>query len=435
MNHGKISLFGNFGTRNLGNECTLQAVIHNVREHLPDVCIDCICSDPEDVSARYNIPAIPIYYRHRNASRSRAEAPRTNTLVRLFRRVFIRLPQEILHWITAFRALKDTRMLIMTGTGMLTDFGITPLDLHYEILKWSLAAKLRRCKVAFLSVGGSQLDRPLSRWLVKSALSLAAYRSYRDRFSRDCLDSIGANTSADPIYPDLAFSFPRTKLPDSPHRNRTERVIGVGLMDYYGKESRRETGEHVYRAYLETMAMFTGWLLNQRYTVRLLIGDVSYDKRAKHDLIEALHRDRVTYDDRQLIDEPVFSVEQLLTQLATTEMVVATRFHNIVLALLLNKPVVSIAYDPKIDAVMAAAGLAAYCQPIDDVDLQKLVERFSRLEANSETVKTDLMRQVEEHRRVLDEQYAVIFRMFATTDVATAPRVSQSHTQPSVPKW
>ena len=108
---------------------------------------------------------------------------------------------------------------------------------------------------------------------------------------------------------------------------------------------------------------------------------------------------------------------------------------GVVLALLLNKPVVSIAYDPKIDALMAAAGLAAYCQPIDDVDLQKLVERFSRLEANRETVKTDLMRQVEEHRRVLDEQYAVMFRMFDTTDVGTAPRVSESHTPPSVPKW
>ncbi len=42
-------------------------------------------------------------------------------------------------------------------------------------------------------------------------------------------------------------------------------------MDYYGKESRREIGEHVYRAYLETMAMFTGWLLDQEYIVRLLI--------------------------------------------------------------------------------------------------------------------------------------------------------------------
>jgi len=331
--------------------------------------------------------------------------------------------------------LKGTEMLIMPGTGMLTDFGITPFDLHYEILKWSLAAKLRQCKVVFLSVGGSRLEHPLSRWLVKSALSLADYRSYRDRFSRDCLDSIGANTSADPIYPDLAFSFPRTKLPHSPPRDRTDRVIGVGLMDYYGKESRRETGEHVYRAYLETMAMFTGWLLNQRYTVRLLIGDVSYDKRAKHDLIEALHRDRVTYDNRQLIDEPVFSVEQLLAQLAITEMVVATRFHNIVLALLLNKPVVSIAYDPKIDALMAEAGLAAYCQPIDDADLQKLIEKFSRLEANSETVKADLMQQVEQHRRMLDEQYAVVFEMFDGAGVAMARRVSQSHTRPAAPKW
>ncbi len=420
MNAGKISLFGNFGTHNLGNECTLQAVIHNVSKHLPGVRIDCICSDPEDVSARYNIPAIPIYHRHRNGSRLRTEAPCTNALVRLVRRVFIRVPQELLHWITAFRRLKGTKMLIMTGTGMLTDFGITPLDLHYEILKWSLTAKLRQCKVVFLSVGGSRLDHPLSRWIVKSALSLADYRSYRDRFSRDCFDSIGANTSADPVYPDLAFSLPRTELPGSPNRNGTGRVVGIGLMDYYGKESRRETGEHLYRTYLEAMATFTGWLLNHEYTVRLLIGDVSYDRRAKHDLVKALARDRVTYDDRQLIDEPVFSVEQLLAQLATTDMVVATRFHNVLLALLLNKPVVSIAYDPKIDALMAEAGLAAYCQSIDDVDLQKLIEKFSRIEAAMETVKADLMGRVEQHRRVLDEQYAVIFKMFGRAGVATA---------------
>jgi len=76
----------------------------------------------------------------------------------------------------------------------------------------------------------------------------------------------------------------------------------------------------------------------------------------------------------------VSSVEQLLAHLATTDMVVGTRFHNVLLALLLKKPVVSIAYDPKIDALMAEAGLAAYCRPIDDADLQKLIEKFSRLE-------------------------------------------------------
>ena len=180
--------------------------------------------------------------------------------------------------------------------------------------------------------------------------------------------------------------------------------IGVGLMDYYGKESLRETGELAYRPYLETMAAFTDWLLKQKYTVRLLIGDVSYDRRVKHDLRGILDRDRVAYDDRQLIDEPVFSVEQLLSQLATTDMVVATRFHNVLMAWPLNKPVVSIAYDPKIDALMAEAGMAAYCQPIGRFEPAALIERFSRLEANSETVKIDLVRLLEQYRRVLDEQ-------------------------------
>ena len=280
----------------------------------------------------------------------------------------------------------------------------------------------------FLSVGASRLDHPLSRWLVKVALSLADYRSYRDHFSQECLDGIGVNTSGDPVYPDLGFSFPRTKLPGSPNRSRTGRVIGVGLMDYYGKESRRETGEHIYYTYIETMARFTGWLLNQGYTVRLFIGDVSYDKRAKQDLIEALGRDHVTYDGRRLIDEPVFSVEQLLAQLAATDMVVATRFHNVLLALLLNKPVVSISYDPKHYALMAGVGLAAYCLPIDDFDFQKLIEQFTRSEANGETVKADLMWRVEQYRQVLDEQYATIFKAVSGTGVVAPRKSLQSHT-------
>ena len=30
-----ITFFGNFGTQNLGNECTLRAIIQNTRKHLP----------------------------------------------------------------------------------------------------------------------------------------------------------------------------------------------------------------------------------------------------------------------------------------------------------------------------------------------------------------------------------------------------------------
>src|SRR5258705_4265425 len=125
MTGGMIAFFGNFGSHNLGNECTLQAVLDNTSRRLPGVRVSCICSDPQDVAVRHRIPAIPIYRPGRHRS-----SVSTHVVWRVLRRVFVGLPQELLHWVTAFWALKGTAMLIMTGTGMLRDFGITPGDLH-----------------------------------------------------------------------------------------------------------------------------------------------------------------------------------------------------------------------------------------------------------------------------------------------------------------
>src|SRR6267143_5609231 len=118
-------------------------------------------------------------------------------------------------------------MLVMTGTGMLGDFGIGPLELHYEILKWALLAKARGCKLLFVSVGAGPIAHPLSRLIVKSALSLADYRSYRDDFSMTYLDSIGFKRSTDRVYPDLAFSLETspTSVSRNGHRNGDRPVI------------------------------------------------------------------------------------------------------------------------------------------------------------------------------------------------------------------
>ena len=59
----------------------------------------------------------------------------------------------------------------------------------YSLFKWVLMAKLRRCRVLFVSVGAGPIDRTLGRILVKATLSLADYRSYRDEASSDCLRS------------------------------------------------------------------------------------------------------------------------------------------------------------------------------------------------------------------------------------------------------
>ena len=165
VKHQTITFFGNFGTHNLGNECTLEAIIQNVRKYLPDARLNCVCPGPEDTSERHRIPALLMSYRNAAAFRSRAARLSSSPLIRLARRLLIRVPLELLEWFKAFRALRGTHMLIMVGTGMPGDFGIGPLDLHYEILKWSIIAKMRRCRLLFVSVGAGPIDHPMSRWI------------------------------------------------------------------------------------------------------------------------------------------------------------------------------------------------------------------------------------------------------------------------------
>jgi polysaccharide pyruvyl transferase WcaK-like protein len=408
MTRQTITFLGNFGTHNLGNECTLQAILQNVRKYSPEAKVNCICTDPDDTAARHGIPAVPMSHRFGRASKSTPPRPHP-PLLRLIRRLFIRIPLELLEWLRAFRTLASTTMLIMTGTGMLGDFGIGPFDLHYEILKWSMVAKLRRSKVLFVSVGAGPLDHPISRWLVKLALSMADYRSYRDMFSKQYLASIGFNTSGDRVYPDLVFSFLRAKMPIPPPQPGTRRIIGLGLMEYYGNRSSPEHGRHIYQRYLQALTHFAAWLLERKYSVRLLIGDLTYDKRVCGDVLRILEENGVKCEPGRIISASVASVQDLWTQLAETDMVVATRFHNILLALMLNKPVLALSYHDKVRSLMAAAGLSEYCQDIAALDGTRLREQFSTLEGNAELVRFSLQQKNEDYRRALDEQYRHIF--------------------------
>jgi polysaccharide pyruvyl transferase WcaK-like protein len=411
-----ISFFGNFGTQNLGNEYTLQAIIHNVHKYLPTAKVNCICTDPEDASARHNIPASPISYRYDKGYRSTVRSD--TVIIRWLRRFLIRLPLELIQWLKAFRTLKGTSMLVMTGTGMLGDFGIGPFDLHYEILKWSILAKLRGTKLLFVSVGAGPIAHPLSRRIVKLAISLADYRSYRDSFSKEYLASIGFDTKDDFVYPDLAFSL-RPRIPASGSRN--SRVIGLGLMDYYGKGSALEYDEIAYQNYLDGVTTFVASLLDRKYTIRLLIGDVSYDKRVTGDVIKRLKERGTNYQEGQIIDDPVSSVEQLIAQLAETDIVIATRFHNLLLALMLNKPVVALSYHEKIASLMAGVGMAEYCQRIDQLDASRLMEQFNKLEQNAGTIKSMIEQRIGEYGRALEQQYAHIFNHLG----AASPRMER----------
>ena len=62
-------------------------------------------------------------------------------------------------------------------------------------------------------------------------------------------------------------------------------------------------------------------------------------------------------------------------------MVVATRYHNVMCALKLCKPTISLGYSRKFISLMADMGLAEFHQFADSVDLDRLIEQFKELES------------------------------------------------------
>src|SRR5262245_41706458 len=274
MKPARISFYGNFGAGNLGNECTLQAVIEQTLRRRPDAQLLCFCTNPQDVRARHNIAAFPSEAVDKTAAeRSGSPAPRrrfARLLARIFRIAFQRIPLEVVHWVKSLREVSRTDMLIVAGTGIVADYMCGPLGWPYDIFKLSTLAALCRVKFVFLSVGVGPIYHPLSRWFLKRSLALAHHRSYRDEASKQTLAKIAFNTDHDSVYPDVVFGLSRVNL--APCICGSQRhLVGVGFKDY-GATERLEP--KAFRAYLNSMAVFVAWLQTRGYGLRLLIGDL-----------------------------------------------------------------------------------------------------------------------------------------------------------------
>lgn len=399
-----VCILGHFGSTNFGNEITFQTTVYHVRRRLPAVEISCVCTGPEAVSAAQHIRAYSIsgvVVKSRN---------RSNRLARRLRRIFIGIPIELYRWVDAFRALKGTHALIVPGTGLLTDaYGLLGWG-PYNLFKWVLLAKLRGSKVFIVSVGAGPIYSTLGRWLIKGTLALADFRSYRDKASLNYLKKIGLATNGDRVFPDLVFSLPRVDLPrGDDHRRQGRPVVALGLMVYAGRYSVDNPTDAIYQAYLANLVLFAQWVLNRGYNLRLVIGQLN-DRRVTEEFKSRLRASWPEYEEKRLLDEPAASVEQLLPQLAEAKVVVATRFHNVLLAMVLHKPVIAISFHHKCASLMSDMGLMEYCHDINGTNADKLIAQFQKVEENAPKLEAAIRLQVEQSCRALEAQYDLLFK-------------------------
>jgi polysaccharide pyruvyl transferase WcaK-like protein len=398
----KISFFGHFGSNNFGNEGTLEAILWNLRRLLPEAEFTCICTDPTSAAGIHNIKASAISHPLKG---SRLK----NRIARLLGRVFLRIPRELYHWWEAFARLKGTDALIIPGTGLLTDaFGVLSWG-PYNLFKWSILARLRGSKLFFVSVGAGPLNGRLSRLLVTLSLGLADFRSYRDASSLRYLKDIGFSRTHDRVYPDLAFSLPKTVVSLDSKRGRRRPVAGLGLMSYGSMYGDNKPTDASYDRYLESFVSLAKFLLDRGYDIRLIIGELA-DPQAEFRRLLEDHS--VQYDPSRIVDSPAESVDvqRLLAQIAETDLVVATRFHNVLYALLNNKPTVSISFHNKCADLMSSMGLSEYCLDVNGLRVDAMIEKVRDIEKNSDNLESLIAERAEQFREELQEQYGIIVK-------------------------
>jgi polysaccharide pyruvyl transferase WcaK-like protein len=117
------------------------------------------------------------------------------------------------------------------------------------------------------------------------------------------------------------------------------------------------------------------------------------------------------------------------------DLVIASRFHAVVLPFALQKPVLAISYQRKLRDLMADCGQASYHRELDKTDLTGLIELFRALEQRRESIAQHLGVVVSKYRSRLDEQYEAVFcggnkgRGLGIAPLLTVHRVRADHSR------
>lgn len=405
----RVAFFGLLGSGNIGNHGSLDAMLAFVRARHPEAEISCVCAGPEVFERQYGIPSVAItWYQQHGPGRSRLDSVARKAFGKVAD--LVRMP----------RLLRQYDVVIVPGMGVFeTTLELRPWGWPYALFLMTLSARMAGTKTAFVNVGANVARERSLRWLFTGAARLASYRSYRDGYSRDAMRQMGLDTSGDEVYPDLAFGLPEPAEPAPADQSR--RTVGLGVMAYHGTNADRARADEIYAAYTAKIVEFARWLVDQDYRIRLVTGDPS-DLSVVEAVQDDLRQTRPDLAEDRLISEPADSLGELMEQLAGTDVVVASRYHNVLSALKLSKPTISISYGTKSDLLMEQMRLAEFRQPIQGLDVARLIDQFRALEARAAAVVPAMRARNAEYAEALERQYDVLSA--ALFGAGTTPRVA-----------
>ncbi|HVH69563.1 MAG TPA: polysaccharide pyruvyl transferase family protein [Candidatus Dormibacteraeota bacterium] len=437
----RIAVFSHGGVKNLGDEALVAAVIQNVRARIPAVDLIGFTFNPDDTRERHGIPAFPIRRVQKSLVASSISATthvfgRGGSRVGAFKetlkrirgvaalartvRAFLRKSANILSepkfLLDSYRRLKGVELLLVAGSQQLNDAYGGTWGFPFTLYKWSLLARITRTKVAILSVGAGPIKSSLSKFFFKQVLKSVSYRSYRDDISGRLVASMGVKGDH-PVFPDLVYSL---RLPDPTPGAKPagQVVVGTNPIPFFDGRYWYEANSALYKKYVAKMAHFAKWLDSSGHAI------LFFPTQARADVLTILDIRRAMngsgHSEGLLPSCPIHDLKSLVSEISRADLVVANRYHGILISLALGKPVIGMAYHEKSRALMEQVGQGQYVVNCAEFEVEDLIASFRSLEANAPAIRKQIAEHMAPLRRALDQQYENVFALIGVAPAGLA---------------
>ena len=356
----KVLISGFYGFHNIGDEAILMTLTRQLRKLDPQVQITVLSHNPAETQAKFQVKAID-------------------------RRSFLKV------LISVFKT-----DILLSGGGSLLQDDTSARSIHYylAILRMGL---LFGKKVFLVSNGIGPLIRESNRRRVAHLVNRIAHSTVRDVGSYELLMAIGVKPEKVSVSADLVIGMEK-----EPDRIGAEILGKLNISDGDRKKIAIAIRQKDFRtqAHREQLIMLANNLA-QTYTVVFVPFYYKNDTK--------IHADLHAFTDPHVyfITDKYHSKE-FMSLMANFDLLIGSRLHSLIFALVAEIPFIGISYDPKIDHFLESIGKKPVCDMVDfdaALVLDAVVEMFQDYDQACAIVKKGkqyLLEKLGENDRMLE---------------------------------
>jgi len=271
-----------------------------------------------------------------------------------------------------------------------------------------LLARICSVRRLVLNVGAGPLRHPLSIFFVRRSLRAADYVSFRDANSETLTKRIGFRGESQ-VVADNVYSLEVPKCYTNSRGSANGSVVGLSPMAYCDPRFYYRKDQRLYSGFIDKMAVFAAGLIDRGFRVVLFSSDIVFDRQAILELKQSIRARIQAPSNNCVTDEPVNTTEEIFARISSMDYVVTCRFHGVVFAHLLKKPVLAVSHHDKVASLMKDIGLTDYCIDIDRFEPAAALDKFELLVKHASSITARMADKLVHYRAELGRQFDRLF--------------------------